>query len=72
MTPAALLAIAVAAACALGGCAAAHRLFNRAGASQAHCDAQRRNGAQKFTSLLLGALACGAVMFAALYLAPAP
>lgn len=72
MTPAALLAITVAAVCALGGCAAAHRLFNRAGADEAHCNAQHRKGAPKIAPLLLSALACGAVMVAALYFAPAP
>ncbi len=70
MTPAMLVLVILAAACGVGGCAAAHRLLRRPGAPQAHCGtpAGDGEGLRKIAPLLLSALACGVVMLAAFYL----
>ncbi|WP_363350093.1 hypothetical protein [Methylocystis echinoides] len=66
--------IAVAAICGLGGCVVAHRLLPRFSGSKAHCatPAEDAKGLRRIAPLLFSALACGAVMAAALYLLPSP
>lgn len=72
MTPAVpLVLVILAAVCGIGGCAVAHRLLRRPGASQGHCGTPAGDGAglRKIAPLLVSALACGVVMVTAFYLA---